>query len=53
MFICRVDCVAQVHKEGVADPAEPCHDVVVRELFSVEQVSCCDADGVRRPELEL
>ena len=48
-----MDCVAQVEKESVASPAEPCRDAVVRELLSVEQVCCCDADGVRQPELKF
>ena len=46
-------CVAQVHEELIALLVESHHDVVVRELLSVNQMCCRDADGVCGPQLQL
>ena len=48
-----MNCVAQVHKESIALPAEPRHDVVIREMLPVKQICCCYADRVCGPHLQL
>ncbi len=45
----RIESVAEVHKEGVATPAETILDGGVGELGPMEEVCCCNADRVERP----
>ena len=42
-----------IHKECVTDPVQSCHDVVVTQLLSVEQIHCRDVDGVCGPKLQF
>ena len=44
-----IECITEVHKEGVAAPAEAVLDVRVRELGSVEQVGGGYSDRVTAP----
>ena len=48
-----VDCVSQVDQEGRAHPAESCHNIMVRQLLTVEEVCVRDTDGVCGPEAKL
>ena len=45
-----MDGVSQVDQEGRAHPAESCHNILVRQLLTVEEVSGRDTDGVCGPE---
>ena len=48
-----MDGVSQVDQEGRAHTAELCHNILVRQLLTVEEVSGRDTDGVCGPEAKL
>ena len=48
-----MNCVVQVHEENIALPAEPCQDVVIRELLPVKLIYYCYMDGLCGPQLQL
>ena len=45
-----MDSVSQVDQEGRAHPAESCHNILVRQLLTVEEVCGRDTDRVCGPE---
>ncbi len=45
----QVECVAKVHEEGVAVPAETVLDERVGEFCAMEEICGRDADGMCRP----
>ena len=46
MCFCCMYCVSKVAQERVAFLAQPFHDVGVAEVLPVQEVCCCDPDGV-------
>ena len=53
LCICWVNHVAQVHQECNTEPAEVCHNVLVREMRSVQEICHTQSNGVRWPQSGL
>ena len=53
VLIGRVECVAEIHEEGIALPTEAVFDVSVGEPSAVEEIRGRDADRVAGPSEEV
>lgn len=53
VLVGRVECVAEIHEEGIASPTEAVFDVSVGEPSAVEEIRGRDADRVAGPSEEV